>query len=99
MTNVCRVRLKTSWWKSARGLHERRDVTFLRRQCVGYNVLEEDASAIGVEDVIGRIVDWAVLPDGLYEVTLVNQTHSWENGGVDEYEYQLKEIPHEHPND
>lgn len=88
----CVVRLKTSWWKSARGLHERRDLIFLRRQCKGYNVLEEDAGAIGTEEVVARIVDWASLPDGIYEVRIVNQTHFWENGSVDDYEYQLDKV-------
>lgn len=88
----CVVRLKTSYWRSSRGLHERRDLIFLRRQCSGYNVLEEDAGTVGAEEVVARIVDWAILKDGVYEVTLVNQVRDWETGGIEDYDFQLVEV-------
>ena len=50
----CLVRLKTSWWRTPQGLHERRDLLFLRRQCVGYNVMEEDAKEMSAEEVIAH---------------------------------------------
>ena len=91
----CVVRLKTSYWRSSRGLHERRDLIFLRRQCVGYNVLEEDAKEMSAEEVVTRVVDWAVLKDGVYEVTLVNPVQAWETGGIEDYDYQLVEVTDE----
>ena len=91
----CVVRLKTSYWRSSRGLHERRDLIFLRRQCAGYNVLEEDAKEMSAEEVVTRIVDWAVLKDGVYEVTLVNQERDWETGNIEDYDFQLVEVTDE----
>lgn len=88
----CVLRLSTSWWRSSRVLHERRDLIFLRRQCSGYNVLEEDAKEMSAEEVVTRVVDWAVLKDGVYEVTLVNPVQAWETGGIEDYDYQLTEV-------
>lgn len=88
----CVVRLSTSWWRSSRGLHERRDLIFLRRQCAGYNILEEDAKGMSAEEVVTRVVDWSTLKDGVYEVTLANQVQAWETGGIEDYDYQLVEV-------
>lgn len=88
----CVIRLSTSWWRSSRGLHERRDLIFLRRQCSGYNIMEEDAKLMNAEEVVTRIVDWSSLKDGVYEVTLTNKSYSWETDSLEDYDYQLTEV-------
>ena len=55
--NRCTVRVKTTTWADERGLHTKKSLTFLRRKCEGFNFLAEDASMIGAEDVLLRIVN------------------------------------------
>ena len=83
------VRLKTSYWRSARGLHMRKDLIRMKRLSWDYQILEEDADMIGAEDVIGNIIDFDSLKDGLYEVSTCNETHDWESGYLDSYDYKL----------
>ena len=85
----CVVRLKTSWWKSDRGLHERRDLIFLRRQCRGFNFLEEDAAAVGAEEIIPRILNLGECEDGVYEVCVCNEHRDYETGCIEDYDYKL----------
>ena len=64
----CTVRVKTTVWADKRGLHMKKSLMFLRRQCEGFNVLAEDASATGAEEVFPRILNLGEVEDGIYEV-------------------------------
>lgn len=83
------VRLKTYSWSSKRGVHQRRDLLFLKRQCEGYNVVDEDVSNVGASDVVSRIVNLDACPDGVYEVVICNEKRDWESGYVEDYDYKL----------
>lgn len=85
----CTVRVKTTVWADKRGLHTKKSLTFLRRQCEGFNVLAEDASAIGAEEVFPRILNLGEVEDGIYEVVVCNESHDYETGYVDDYDYRL----------
>lgn len=85
----CTVRVKTTIWADKRGLHTKKSLTFLRRQCEGFNLLEEDASAIGAEEVLPRIVNLGEVEDGTYNVVACNERHDYETGYVDDYDYLL----------
>lgn len=85
----CTVRVKTTVWADKRGLHTKKSLTFLLRQCEGFNVLAEDASAIGVEEVLPRILNLGEVEDGIYEVVTCNEKRDWETGYVDDYDYRL----------
>lgn len=85
----CTVRVKTTIWADNRGLHTRKSLTFLRRQCEGFNVLDEDASAIGAEKVLPRILNLGEVEDGIYEVIVCNKTYDYETGYIEDYDYQL----------
>ena len=87
--NKCVVRVTTTMWTDKRGLHTKKSLTFLRRQCEGFNVLEEDASAAGVEEVLPRILNLDECEDGVYEVATCNESRDWESGYVDDYDYRL----------
>jgi len=76
----CTVRVKMAVWKDKRGLHAKKSLMFLRRQCEGVNVLAEDASANGVEEVLSRIVNLGEVADGISEVVVCNESHDWETG-------------------
>ena len=85
----CTVRVKTAAWADKRGLHTKKSLTFLRRRCEGFNVLDEDASAIGAEEVLLRILNLDEVEDGIYEVVVCNESHDYETGYVDDYDYRL----------
>lgn len=87
--NRCVLRLRTTTWGGSTGLHIKRSLTFLRRQCTGYNVLEEDASAVGVRQVIGNITNLAECEDGVYEAVVCDTHYDYETGYVDEWNYKL----------
>lgn len=83
------LRLSTSYWRSPRGLHIRRDLTTLKRLSTGYQILAEDAANIGVDEVITRIVNLDECKDGLYTASLCNEGYDWETGYLDSYDYCL----------
>ena len=87
--NRCVVRLRTTMWANKSGLHTKKSLTFLRRKSEGFNVLEEDASAAGIEEVLPRILNLDECEDGIYEVVICNESHDWETGYIDDYDYRL----------
>ena len=87
--DACVVRLHSSAWSDKRGLHIKRSLTFLRKQCVGFNILEEDANISGAIEVVPRIINLDACSDGTYIVKTCNEQRDWETGYVDEYDYEL----------
>ncbi len=83
------VRLKTSYWTSDRGLHMRRDLVRMKRLSWDYQILEEDAANFGADHVWERITNLDECKDGLYTIDLCNQSHDWESGYLDDYDYHL----------
>ena len=87
--DVCVVRLTTNAWRDSRGVHLKKSLNFLKRQCKGFNLLDEDCSMIGAEEVIPRIVNIGSVTDGIYRVVTCNESRDWESGYIDDYEYKL----------
>ncbi len=87
--NRCVVRLRTTMWADKNGLHTKKSLTFLRRKSKGFNVLEEDASAAGVEEILPRILNMDECEDGVYEVVTCNESRDYETGYIDDYDYWL----------
>ena len=85
----CTVRVKTTAWADKRGLHTKKSLTFLRRQCEGFNVIAEDVIAIGAGEVLPRILNLGEVEDGIYEVVVCNESRDYETGYVDDYDYRL----------
>ena len=92
----CVLKLRTTSWRDAKGLHTKRSLTFLRRQCVGLNGLEEDASAVGVQEAIANVINLGECKDGIYEAVVCNVSHDWETGYADDWNYKL--VPISTPN-
>lgn len=91
--NFCVVRLKTSYWSDSKGVHKKKSLTYMKRKCRGYNILEDDCSNIGAEEVVPLITNLDSSSDGLYMVVTCNMARDWETGYVDAYEYKLISIP------
>ena len=87
--NQCIVRLETSVWSDSTGLHCKKDITFLKRRCKGFNVLAEDISMIDALEVYQKIINLDTCVDGVYLVTTCNESMDWESGCVEEYDYSL----------
>lgn len=87
--NECVVKLTTSWWHDKRGVHQKRSLIYVRRKCVGYNVLEEDVGCIGAEETFPRILNLDECEDGIYTVVTCNESRDWETGYIDDYDYRL----------
>lgn len=83
------VRLTTNCWRDKRGLHIRRSLTTLKRQSSGYQILEEDCSMIGADEVVRQIVNLDECEDGVYLVVTCNESKDWETGFIDSYDYKL----------
>jgi hypothetical protein len=89
----CVVRLTTTFYQGVRGLHTKKSLTLLKRKSFGYDMLNEDASAIGVEHVLNRIIGLHNMEDGVYEVVTCNHARDWETGYIDDWDYRL--IPYD----
>lgn len=89
----CIVRLKTSTWADGRGLHFKQSITFMRRQCRGFNPMEEDIGMVGAELVLPLIMNRNECDDGLYRVVTYDEDRNPETGCVEEYSYWL--IPYD----
>lgn len=87
--SVCVVRLTTTAWKDSRGVHLKKSLNFLKRKCKGFNILDEDCSMVGAEEVIPRITNIDTVDDGIYRVVTCNESRDWESGCVDGYDYKL----------
>ena len=86
------VRLRTTLWMDHKGFHLKKDLTFLKRQCLGHNILADDLENCGACDVYPRILDISTAEDGVYEVVTCNESRDWESGYVEDWDYRLKRI-------
>ncbi len=89
MESKCVVRLTTTFWRDERGVYQKKNLKFLKRKCVGYNILDEDCQMVGVEEVISRIINLDCTPDGMYKVVVCNESRDWESNIIDDYDYKL----------
>jgi hypothetical protein len=83
------VRVTTSAYKTQRGFAWRREVSYQRRLCQGFNVIEDDIGMTGADQVWERIINLFEVKDGLYNLVLCNISTDWETGHVEDWDYQL----------
>lgn len=83
------IRLRTASWYDGKSLHVKRSLTFLKRQCSGYNFLDDDLRSGGAEDVALTFTNLYECEDGIYEVVHCNVSRDWESGIVDDWDYKL----------
>jgi hypothetical protein len=85
----CIVRISTSCWKDKRGIHVRKDINYLRKLCLGYNILEEDCDNLYLSEIVDRILNLYAVEDGVFEVITCNVSTDYETGYIDGYDYKL----------
>jgi len=87
---MCVVRLTTSVWHDKNGVHIDKTLRFLKRKCVGYNILYEDCCMAGAADVVKNITNLNECKDGVYQVVTCNESSDWETPHIlDDYDYKL----------
>ena len=91
--NRCVLRVRTTYYKTARGIATTKELNFLKTKCKGYNIFKEDCDQIGVDCAVDRIINLHAVDDGIYDIILVNERRDWETGCVEEWDYKL--IPYE----
>ncbi len=85
----CVVRLTRSYWHNNSMLCQKIELRYLKRKCINFNILAEDASNIGAEEVMPRIINLDECEDGIYEVVPCNESTDFETGYIDDYDYKL----------
>lgn len=90
---IVTVRLTTTYWHNKHGMHSKRSLMYLKRQCRNHNFLDEDADAIGASESWPRIINIDECPDGVYHVIVCNEKRDWETGIVDDYDFKLVALP------
>lgn len=85
----CIVKLTTSVWGDKDGFYIKKSLKFLKRKCVGYNVLQEETNVMGAEEVYQRILNINDVEDGIYSVVVVNESRDWETNNVEDWDYEL----------
>ena len=93
MDNRTIVKLSTEYYNTYRGVFFKKSLIYLRRQCEGFNILDEDCKNGGADLVINRIDNLNEVGDGVYQVATIDESVDWETGIVDDYNYKL--IPYE----
>ena len=83
------AKVQTTVWADKRGIHKKRSLIFLRRRCIGYNVLEEEITDVGRADGLDRVINFDDCKDGIYRVEVCNETTDYDSGYVDYWEYRL----------
>ena len=86
----CIVRLTTTYWHDQDGVYKKQSLKYLKRKCIGFNILYEDASNINVGEVINRIENLDECKDGIYQVITCNEYGHWETPNIiEDYDYKL----------
>ncbi len=83
------VRVRNSYYATERGLACRREISYLKKQCEGFNYLADDVAMIGADEVMSRITNFDTVEDGIYEVVMTNMQTDWETGCLDNWDYKL----------
>lgn len=87
------VRLTTSHWHDGDGIHQKKSLRYLKRKSQGFNIMYEDSSMIGANEVFPRITNLEECKDGIYKVETCNEFGHWETPHIiEDYDYKLIKV-------
>lgn len=82
------VRLTTSTYKTSKGAFRQvKELRTLKRKTPDFDLLENEMYNQSLEDII--IVNMYDVIDGVYQLTVTNESYDWETGHLDDYELIL----------
>jgi len=87
--NITVIKITTEYFSTKRGIHAKKNLTFLKRKSSGQNILIEDANMGCVSDVFSRIIGLDKASDGVYSVVACNFSRDFELGIIDDWDYKL----------
>ena len=87
-TPIFVVRVSKSFWADSKGVNFKISVRTVRRKSA-FDLLSEDASNIGAEEVLLNIKNLLEVDDGLYYLKIVDERRDWETGYIEDYAYKL----------
>ena len=85
--SLCIVRLSRTAWHNENGVHYKTSLTYLKRKCVGYNILDDSAHMAGA--IESEPINMHELADGIYSVVMANISRDYESGMIDGYDLAL----------
>ena len=88
---VC-VSVRTSKYRTSRGVAYYRELRFLKRRTTGFNFFEEDIAQIGADEAISQITNLNTVKDGRYKIVMVNMSYDYETGHLDSWDYELQPL-------
>lgn len=91
------VRLTTSCWHDSKGCYLKKSIVVQRRKSKGYDILWEECSNVGADEVLAMIENLFEVKDGLYNLIFCNESRDWETGIVDDYDLRLTPYKEESP--
>ena len=89
------VRITTEYYRDKNNnLNYHRKIKLMKRMstCNINSHIDSDIEDSGVESFINSIVNFRDADDGLYELKIINETHDFESGIIDGWDWKLFKI-------
>jgi hypothetical protein len=83
------VRLTTESYQTQNGFALKKNFTFLKRKCEGFNFVDEELKMVGADEAIRKIINLNKVEDGIYQIITVNELTDWETGYLDDWDFEL----------
>lgn len=84
----CVVMVGTEAFKRGSTYHFSRTLRVLKSE-TNYDILEDVAQSVGVQEALESIVNIHDVPDGKYLLTVCNVSRDWETNIIDDYDLKL----------
>lgn len=83
------VRVKTEYYHSRNGIHQKRSITTLKRKSKGLDLLNEEVTQTGAEEAACNIENFNDVDDGVYRLGVSSYERDWETGVIDGWTLRL----------
>ena len=84
------VRLRRSFWHDNDGAYQRVSLKYLKRHTEGFNILDDECTLIGADEVFPKIINLDKCRDGVYKIILCNEHRDYETGHIEDWDYRLE---------